>query len=46
MQARIQREGNAYLRAEFPELDAIRSARIVPNAGASGVPGARPQAPR
>jgi peptidyl-prolyl cis-trans isomerase A (cyclophilin A) len=29
MQARIQREGNAYLRAEFPELDYIRSARIV-----------------
>lgn len=28
-QARIQREGNAYLRAEFPELDYIRSARVV-----------------
>jgi peptidyl-prolyl cis-trans isomerase A (cyclophilin A) len=29
MQARMQREGNAYLRAEFPELDYIRSARVV-----------------
>ncbi|GAB4201738.1 MAG: hypothetical protein OHK0013_14120 [Sandaracinaceae bacterium] len=29
MQARMQREGNAYLRAEFPGLDYIRSARIV-----------------
>jgi peptidyl-prolyl cis-trans isomerase A (cyclophilin A) len=28
-QARMQREGNAYLRADFPELDYIRSARIV-----------------
>jgi peptidyl-prolyl cis-trans isomerase A (cyclophilin A) len=28
-QSRIQREGNAYLRASFPELDYIRSARIV-----------------
>ncbi len=28
-QARIQTEGNAYLRASFPELDSIRSARIV-----------------
>lgn len=28
-QARIQREGNTYLRAEFPNLDYIRSARIV-----------------
>ncbi len=28
-QTRIQREGNAYLRASFPELDYIRSARIV-----------------
>ncbi len=28
-QARIQREGNAYLRAAFPELDYIRSARVV-----------------
>jgi cyclophilin family peptidyl-prolyl cis-trans isomerase len=27
-QARIQREGNAYLRASFPDLDYIRSARI------------------
>ncbi len=27
-QARMQREGNAYLRAEFPGLDYIRSARI------------------
>ncbi len=27
-QARIQREGNTYLRAEFPLLDYIRSARI------------------
>lgn len=29
-QARIQREGNVYLRAEFPELDYIRSARVEP----------------
>jgi peptidyl-prolyl cis-trans isomerase A (cyclophilin A) len=29
MQARMQREGNTYLRAEFPGLDYIRSARIV-----------------
>ncbi|MBC7172971.1 MAG: peptidylprolyl isomerase [Polyangiaceae bacterium] len=28
-QARIQQEGNAYLRASFPELDYIRSARVV-----------------
>jgi peptidyl-prolyl cis-trans isomerase A (cyclophilin A) len=28
-QMRIQAEGNRYLRAEFPELDAIRTARIV-----------------
>jgi len=28
MQARLQREGNTYLRAEFPGLDYIRSARI------------------
>lgn len=27
-QSRIQREGNAYLRADFPELDYIRSATI------------------
>jgi peptidyl-prolyl cis-trans isomerase A (cyclophilin A) len=29
-QARIQLEGNAYLRAEFPELDYLRTARIEP----------------
>ena len=29
-QARIQREGNAYLRVEFPQLDYIRTARIEP----------------
>ncbi len=36
MQARIQQEGNAYLRTSFPELDAIRSARILeePSGGA------------
>ena len=45
MQARIQREGNAYLRAEFPELDSIRSARIIPNAGASGGREAGPRPP-
>ena len=28
-QGRIQREGNRYLRADFPELDYIRSASIV-----------------
>ena len=28
-QARIQSEGNTYLRAEFPQLDYIRSASIV-----------------
>jgi len=30
MQARIQREGNAYLRVEFPQLDYIRTARVEP----------------
>ncbi|UJR87157.1 Hypothetical protein I5071_92580 [Sandaracinus amylolyticus] len=42
-QARIQREGNTYLRADFPELDYIRSARIAEGAGArpaGSVPGA------
>ncbi len=29
MQARIQREGNAYLREQFPDLDYIKSATIV-----------------
>jgi peptidyl-prolyl cis-trans isomerase A (cyclophilin A) len=29
-QGRIQSQGNTYLRAEFPELDYIESARIVP----------------
>lgn len=28
-QARMQTEGNAYLRAEFPQLDYIRSARVL-----------------
>jgi peptidyl-prolyl cis-trans isomerase A (cyclophilin A) len=30
-QARMQREGNTYLRSDFPQLDYIRSARIVPS---------------
>jgi peptidyl-prolyl cis-trans isomerase A (cyclophilin A) len=43
VQERIQREGNAYLRADFPHFDYIRSARIVAPApvgegGADGVP--------
>ncbi len=38
-QQRIQREGNAYLRAQFPELDYIRGARIVPVTGGLGVRG-------
>ncbi len=29
-QSRVTREGNTYLRANFPELDYIRSARILP----------------
>jgi hypothetical protein len=29
MQMRIQMQGNAYLRAEFPELDYVESARIL-----------------
>jgi peptidyl-prolyl cis-trans isomerase A (cyclophilin A) len=29
-QARIVREGNAYLRSEFPELDYIERARVLP----------------
>ncbi len=33
-QGRIQAEGNVYLRASFPQLDYIRSARIVPSARA------------
>lgn len=41
-QARLQQEGNAYLRAEFPELDYIRSARIV--SGGTG-PGPRVRPP-
>jgi peptidyl-prolyl cis-trans isomerase A (cyclophilin A) len=38
MQARIQQEGNAYLRASFPELDTIRSARIVSVEPGGGAP--------
>ena len=30
-QGRVQSEGNAYLRASFPELDYVRSARIEAN---------------
>jgi peptidyl-prolyl cis-trans isomerase A (cyclophilin A) len=28
-QSRVQREGNAYLKAEFPELDYLQSARVL-----------------
>jgi peptidyl-prolyl cis-trans isomerase A (cyclophilin A) len=35
-QARIQREGNAYLRQEFPELDYIKRARVVDAVSAGG----------
>ncbi|MDQ3037193.1 MAG: peptidylprolyl isomerase [Myxococcota bacterium] len=43
-QQRVQTEGNAYLRAEFPQLDYIRSARIVSPApaGEGGGAGGRP----
>lgn len=40
-QARIQREGNAYLRAEFPQLTYIRSARVVSPEGGAAAPGGR-----
>ena len=38
IQGRMQSEGNAYLRAEFPELDSIRGARIVSPASPTSGP--------
>lgn len=45
MQSRIQSEGNRYLRADFPALDYIRSARIEGD-GTSPRQGGRPARPR
>lgn len=44
-QGRIARDGNAYLRKEYPKLDYVKSARIdVPAAAPSAAPAAAPSA--
>lgn len=43
-QARILREGNAYLEESFPELDYVEEARILETAGPGGPPDSAPPA--